>query len=71
MTEEEAKKKWCPFVRISRGLGSAWNRPSFPGDPTCIGAECMGWQWQLEYNEEKRTLEKIGGYCSLTGARND
>jgi len=38
MTEDEAKTKWCPFVRAAG-----------PADPAsgylCIGSACMAWRW--------------------------
>jgi hypothetical protein len=59
LTEDEAKAKWCPFVRIDaypRGLGvgaaPAVNRAhEMNGDFTtvepkcrCIGSACMAWR---------------------------
>jgi hypothetical protein len=53
-TEEEAKTKWCPFVRF--GWGDVRN--SAPGinrcgsgdgemsESKCIGSACMAWRWQ-------------------------
>lgn len=55
LTEEEARKKWCPHARelgraqdggnISR-LVAGYNRG---GDgamiPSCIGSACMAWRW--------------------------
>lgn len=63
MTEEEAKTKWCPFVRLggpmqTEGEGTTSNR--WPGDDCtkpasvylCIGSACMAWRWQ----QEKQTV---------------
>lgn len=50
-TVEEAKQKWCPFVRLG-GLKTmeGCNRvlKVFDGiqeATSCIGAACMAWQW--------------------------
>lgn len=50
MTEDEAKTKWCPFVRIGSelsGLGSL-NRDVQLGENTmqvnCIASACMAWR---------------------------
>lgn len=54
MTDDEAKTKWCPFVRLGGNLGSdaagsTWNR--WPGDKDpydgsyCIGSACMAWRY--------------------------
>ena len=65
MNEQEAKTKWCPFARINNGIGSGYNRPSFPPTANCIGRECMAWKPLHEYDETSLTV--IGGYCSMMG----
>lgn len=52
MTEDEAKQKWCPFVRVysvsdSDGANGSWNRHQRNGhdETRCIGSECMAWRW--------------------------
>ena len=34
MTEDEAKKKWCPFARVA----------GIEGATHCIGSACMAWR---------------------------
>lgn len=70
MTEEEAKTKWCPFVRVagpmqSEAEGTSYNRWP-PSDGTtkamlsehvitlCIGSACMAWRWGV--------LHPLGGF---------
>ncbi len=59
MTEEEAKKRWCPFARcfpdnsegMTDGAGNRWtldqdDKPNaFGNDNKCIGSACMAWRW--------------------------
>lgn len=67
--EDEASKKWCPFVRMAgRGVESAENRTATsgilddgePGGGTkwncCIGSACMMWVDKPEFK---------GGCCGL------
>jgi hypothetical protein len=52
MTEEEAKTKWCPFVRAGSALGGYLsNRIEGNGVPStlCIGSACMAWRWGAMY----------------------
>lgn len=54
MMEQDAKTKWCPFVRMALVQGMAGNRtanmtPDGEGyanihaETRCIGSECMAW----------------------------
>lgn len=51
MTEDEAKTKWCPFVRLCVKGASAGNRYGTqhttienPSECRCIGSQCMAWR---------------------------
>ena len=67
MTEEEAKKRWCPMARvhISRSLsGSEYysnNRLALHDLTTCIASGCMAWRTGESYGE------RFSGYCGLAG----
>jgi hypothetical protein len=64
VTEEEAKGKWCPHVRIMMGGAAnsvAVNRGS--SVVRCIGSECMAWRWVK--GSEKASVGR--GYCGLAG----
>lgn len=84
MIEEEAKAKWCPFVRIAQ-VGTiaapSYNRleaDNYQGK--CIGSACMAWRWNREIvgrrsEMNSRHSEPIygdwsttNGYCGLAGA---
>lgn len=51
LTEEEARKRWCPFVRFedgfNRGAIDPMNRPEKSDDfvPRCIASDCMAWRF--------------------------
>lgn len=78
MTEDEAKEKWCPFVRVVIGPDNpAWqglmltNRGDIPADNThtlCIGSACMAWRWRHKPAPEDPFAPSDGdGYCGLAG----
>jgi hypothetical protein len=62
MTEDEAKERWCPFVRLSanrfRGEGVTEHQAT-----RCIASECMAWRWDLAEGEWSGKLRL--GYCGL------
>jgi len=68
MTEDEARTKWCPMVRLAGGVdwtGSSNSDAQTPYNKSplhcCIASDCM--MWRIEY--DMQTLEPIGGYCGL------
>lgn len=81
MTEDEAKTKWCPFVRVTASE-TEWhtNRPSYadihqtPFDD-CIGSACMAWRWRPGKPEVKdgaftgrmEPHSDGAGFCGLAG----
>jgi hypothetical protein len=78
MTEDDAKKKWCPFSRVSVGIsGMVVNRHQMPvpdnsnvhpdgvHDQTrCLGRDCM--MFRNLYDQPSRYRD-AGWYCGLTG----
>jgi hypothetical protein len=65
MTEEEAKGKWCPHVRVARleTLGrndfivggtnrDALGRVAMPASCLCLASACMAWRWALGVAED-------------------
>lgn len=44
MTEDEAKTKWCPFVRDADAGANVSNLDRLPHWSSCIGSQCMAWR---------------------------
>jgi hypothetical protein len=67
MTEDEAKKKWCPMIRdcgtyqgmIYSGVNSSEGNPA---GYNCIASDCMMWRWR-EWVDDL----PIEGNCGLGG----
>lgn len=68
LTEEEAKKRWCPMVRYTSVRGVGINRWTDDGDANfnpdatrCLGSECMAWKWREDRLEgiEEEAAEKL------------
>ena len=73
-TEEEARLKWCPFVRVSNGPDGSWNRletnPTTPSAYTCMGSACMAWRRERSQPAPFEGGDgKARGYCGLAGGQ--
>lgn len=74
MTEEEAKGKWCPFVRM-RPDGYAADMKAWPPEVNCIGSACMMWRWSASPADVEirnrvaypASPVKATGHCGLAG----
>lgn len=61
MTEDEAKKKWCPHGRVRGVKLAGYNRlPNGrkSNNSLCIGSACMAW---------RLVPEEHVGFCGLAG----
>jgi len=80
MTEEEAKKRWCPFARVisgddpERAPNGPYNRDHWITDEgvedtihrsTCIASDCMAWRVEKYIDVNDNTIAR--GFCGLAG----
>ena len=78
MTEDEARKKWCPAARVvaeGRTQRSPPHNRAVVGDKVinlprgcdCIASDCMWWRWDDPANlhEGFDDPEKRTGYCGI------
>lgn len=76
MTEDEARKKWCPMVRtgltagmaVNHHVGSSHDSPQ-AGDvhdeTRCIASDCM--MWRQYKTAGCGPDDHASGYCGLAG----
>ena len=80
MTEQEAKQKWCPFVRFvtpQDDVEGDYNNRYTSVDmvirkespSTCIASDCMAWRWVIMFSidEQLPNRDEASGYCGLAG----
>jgi hypothetical protein len=83
MTEDEAKKKWCPMAHVSAiphgdKISLFSNRdislfvPPNSLDPltnitSCIASDCMMWREDLTREEAEDGYRAANGHCGLGG----
>jgi hypothetical protein len=70
MTENEAKKKWCPIARHTmdtEGVFHTTNGEVSSGFQTCIASDCMMWRGILTRDEAENGFYPKDGYCGLGG----
>lgn len=65
LTEEEAKEKWCPQVRLGNDIGCNKN-PNHKSGCSCVASECMMWREETEVRV-KGGVGRIYGWCGLGG----
>lgn len=79
MTEDELKKKWCPFARVMNingdGGGNRWDNSAAPAaspnGSLCIGSECAAHRVSHGWSKDKGTGQngpvELDHYCGLAG----
>lgn len=54
MTEDEARKLWCPFARVTDHSGQPANRygdddkPLYIAGVQCLASKCAAWRWEVD-----------------------
>ncbi len=64
VTEEEAKKKWCPKAMAPTAGGGV--STVGPYEKNCIASGCMMWREEAEVRS-KGGVGRLYGYCGLAG----
>ena len=78
MTEDEARKKWCPFARViqfdidemptgNRLYTASNDEMNFDGPALCIASECMAWRTYDLRVAPTSVIPNGQGYCGLAG----
>jgi len=78
MTEDEARKKWCPFARHTQDeapVANRWDSDLNPIQCRCIASDCLAWRWRVTSGVEERMYHDVAagkepqreGYCGLAG----
>jgi translation initiation factor RLI1 len=76
MTEDEAKQKWCPMVRMDKEtFGNRFeDGDNVLHNSNCIGSACMMWRENFEpvgVMDERGLacieMKNAGGFCGLAG----
>ncbi len=71
ITETEARKKWCPLVRVGNEAGCNRSHNDFGATAHCIGSACMAWRegiWDHQRNLKPEDRTPGVGYCGAFGA---
>jgi hypothetical protein len=58
LTENEAKKKWCPYARETGGENRTFMKKdatAAPAECRCIASLCMAWRWGEPEPNQKST----------------